>query len=411
MRERLTDPVQRSGLLIVVTTAVTSGLGFAYWLIAAHLVAPAALGLAAAALSAMTLASFASNLGGNSALLQLLPAAAPDQRSSLLGAVLSLGAGAGAIGGAVAVVLMSLDAGTTLTTSQGALLLVGVSLQTTQVCLAHTWVALGRSHVMLVTESVFAVSKLLLLGVAAGHGSTGLLCGWTAGSLLSCCVSLGLLEVLVSLRPSLSGFRKRLTDVRSVLAGNHVVNLGNTLPVYLLPALVAARLGPSQAAYFYPAWQIGSFFYVVAASAGSALQAEGARAPAHLLSSARRAATTSCLLLVPLGLLVALVGRRVLAAYGPGYVVAYGLLICMSCAALPDVVTNLHGAVLLTTRRFGAAVGLSWVSALLKLALTWVLLSDLGLAAAGVAFLLAQCVCGCWCAFDHRRQLRLTSTA
>jgi O-antigen/teichoic acid export membrane protein len=402
-RDRWHDPVQRSGLFVVMTTSVTSLLGFVYWLVAAQTLEPAAVGLAATTLSAMTLASFASNLGANSALLQLLPPVAARVRSELLAAILSLGIVAGAAGGVLAVAFLALDDGTRLDPAQSGLLVVGVMAQTAQICLGHSWLALRRGGVMLAFESAFAVGKLAALPLVAPFGTTGLLLGWVGSSVVVCVVSLVLLRVLEQVSFALANVRQRLREARSVLAGNHLVNIGGMAPVYLLPVIVAARLGQAEAAYFYAAWQIGSFFYVVASSSASALQAEGARDPAALMAHMRRATVVSCLVLVPLGLFVAAIGHPLLSFYGPGYERAYLLLVCMALAAQPDVVTNLYSAVLRSTRRFRACIGLSWSSATLKLGLTWLLLTPLGLSAAGVAFLIAQLVLSVWCIRDGRR--------
>lgn len=400
--QRWQDPVQQSGLYMLATTAVTSLFGFAYWLLAARLVPPAAVGLAAACVSTMTLASFASNLGANSALLQLLPRAGPGARGELLGSVLALGMLAGAVGGGIAVALMSLDGGTRLRPEQAALLIAGVMAATTQVCLSHAWIALRRGVVMLATESGFAVVKLLALAVAPAWGTTGLLVGWVGSSLVMCTVSLLLLHGIEGVTGSLRNVGARLRQARSVLAGNHFINIANILPVYVLPVVVAARLGQAEAAYFYTAWQIGSFFYVIAASTAGALQAEGARDGSGLLAHLRRSIGICCALLVPVSLVVAAAGHQLLALYGPGYVAGYGLLVWMSLAAQPDVVTNLYGAFLRVTRRFRTAAAMSWVGAVLKLGLTWVLLDLMGLIAAGVAFFIAQVAIAAWCAWDVR---------
>ena len=58
---------------LVGTTAVTAGLGFVYWLVAARVFPPGVVGLASALISAMSLLGFVGMLGLGSLLMGELP--------------------------------------------------------------------------------------------------------------------------------------------------------------------------------------------------------------------------------------------------------------------------------------------------------------------------------------------------
>src|ERR1700730_8371840 len=83
---------------LVGTTAVTAGLGFVYWLVAARVFSPEAFGLASASISAMSLLGFVGMLGLGSLLMGELPRQ-PEKASSLItSAVLVSGIAGGLLG-------------------------------------------------------------------------------------------------------------------------------------------------------------------------------------------------------------------------------------------------------------------------------------------------------------------------
>src|SRR5579862_3719125 len=67
------DSLVRNSFFIMAVTVVTSALGFVFWLVAARRFSAGAVGLSAALVSAMTVVSLLSNLGINTALVQMLP--------------------------------------------------------------------------------------------------------------------------------------------------------------------------------------------------------------------------------------------------------------------------------------------------------------------------------------------------
>jgi O-antigen/teichoic acid export membrane protein len=71
----LRTPLYRNGYALVLSSATTSVLGVAYWIVAARTYTPAAVGLNAAAISAMMFLAGVSQLNLMSALLRFIPGA------------------------------------------------------------------------------------------------------------------------------------------------------------------------------------------------------------------------------------------------------------------------------------------------------------------------------------------------
>ena len=89
-RDPGTRSLVRNSLSLVVTTLVTSGLGYASWILVARFLDPATVGLASAVISFSTVVSLATHLGVGPLLIRRLPAVEgrPEWLASLVSALL-----------------------------------------------------------------------------------------------------------------------------------------------------------------------------------------------------------------------------------------------------------------------------------------------------------------------------------
>ena len=75
------SPQHRDGLALVLSSALSSGIGLLYWVVAARLFAPDVLGVNSTLVSTMTLLGSAAQLNLGSALLRFVPVAGRSARS------------------------------------------------------------------------------------------------------------------------------------------------------------------------------------------------------------------------------------------------------------------------------------------------------------------------------------------
>jgi O-antigen/teichoic acid export membrane protein len=187
----------------------------------------------------------------------------------------------------------------------------------------------------------------------------------------------------------------------SLLAGNHLVTLGNALPTLLLPIVVASRVSVTENAYFYMTWLVGGIFFMISSAVGSSLFAEGSHRPenvrAQFLSSARLTAT----LLAPAMVFIFITGGWILRLFGAEYA-NHGrdLLLILTLSAVPDAITNLYVAVLRVRRRLRAAAGLATGMAFVAVAGAWLMAPRHGLTGVGVAWIVSQVVGSLWVGWD-----------
>lgn len=386
----------RNSLYIMGTTAATSLLGFFFWLIAARTLPAAEVGRSAALISAMLFVSVFTNLGLGQVLVSRLASRAPGRDWSVsVSAAIGLAALASLAGGAIAAVLLpvlipALKGG--LSPLTFVLLPLGVVGAACSLVIDHACIAERHAKLAFVRNTAAAVLRIALIPlveVVPVDGTTWVLAIWAASFLLIDFVALfrELPALGHDFRPLVIGWREELAQVRSLIAGHQAINLGIQSSSYLLPVLVAARLGPEENAYFYTTFMVASALFFIAPAIGNALFAEGAHEPEHLGRDVRRAARQILLLAGPPALVLLLAGPLILGFFGEAYAEeGETLLLILIAAAAFDAILQLFLAVLRVKHRLQAAAIVTWATLVVAIAATWFLLPPLDLEGAGIGW-------------------------
>jgi hypothetical protein len=96
-------------------------------------------------------------------------------------------------------------------------------------------------------------------------------------------------------------------------------------------------------------------------------------------------------------------GRFVLGLFGPGYAQhSFVLLVLLVLSAVPDAITNVYVSVLRVQQRFRAAAALNIGMSVGAVMLAWWLLPLVGIAGAGLAWLMMQTAGSAAVAIDLR---------
>ncbi len=272
---------------MVGTTLITSALGVAFWLIAAHNFSKEAVGVASAAVAAMTLFGFMGTLGFGTLLMGELPRR-KDGHRSLLNAALMINVVVGCILGlafALIAPLVSANLGPLgENLPSTAFFAVGVGLTALAFVLDQALIGLLHGGLQLVRNMVFALVKLLALipiaVLVASAGAPWIYTAWAAGIAVS-------LVVLIrfyarrngdALRPSFA----LLLQMRASAASHAAVNLALETADLAMPILVVSLLSASANASFYIAWMIAGFLVMVPLSLSMVAYAIGSADAAGL---------------------------------------------------------------------------------------------------------------------------------
>jgi O-antigen/teichoic acid export membrane protein len=403
-----------SSVSLIAGKAVGMGLGFLFWLLAAHSFEARAIGLTGAAISALMLCVQLATLGVGPAFI------AEHRRhrenpGRLLDTALSIQILSGVVVAAVflAIVAMGdLELGAVAANPAyaGAFLIMG-AIGTVGLLQDHVSMAHGRGDHVLARDSVNGAVTLLPLAfiplVGTGPGSAGLFSAWVIGALCAC--ALGFRQI-----QRISGHRFRLRPERSLsrrLVGrglpNYALTLTERAPTFVLPIIVTELLSPADNAYWYAAWMMSYGVYVIPSSLGFGLFAEVVRDRQRLAGHVRRALRTSLALGVPAAIGAAVLARPLLSLLGSGYADAGAApLRILVVAVVPIAVIHTYFAVCRAGGQLSEAVGTgsAWVA--LGLGGAAIAVGRWGLVGMAECWLAATTLTAVWAAFRLRSLVR-----
>jgi O-antigen/teichoic acid export membrane protein len=380
------------------TVVVTALLGAAFWLVAARQFSTEGVGVASAAVSAMTLLGYLATVGLGTLLMGELPRRDSHHRGLLNAALIvsgALGLALG-LGFALGAPLLSAELEALSGTWLAALAFaVGVGLTGLAAVLDQALIGLMRGGLRLSRNVVFPVTKLVALLLVAYLVSepSGVLiyATWTAGIAVSLVV---LLRFYMhrggdGLRPRLA----LLSEMRVDAATHHVYNLAIRAPDLVLPLIVVSLLSASANANFYIAWMIASFAFMIPVSLSSVLFAVGSGDATGLHERYRLSVALSAGLGLAANLVLLVAGGPILAVFGASYEQgALGALHVLALGVFPETIKAHFLSITRVERRIAATIPLVIGGTVLEIAgaVAGGLAGSLTLVAAG--WLAAVCV-------------------
>lgn len=292
-----------SAVGLIIGRTASLGLGFVFWLAAAHVAAPAQVGFTAGVVSAMMLCTQFAQIGVGQAFISLYPRHRM-RPAPLLDTVLSM-AVIGATGTALAFLLLARELFTQLDRVAhdpvwAIAFLILTIFGTAQIAFDQISMGLERGG-QAVTRNVacglLTLAPLAVLpALGIGVSSLGLFLAWVVGGAGT--VAFGLWQLRRACPSYL--YRPRMVRglvpvmVRTSLA-NHTLTLTERVPGLVLPVVVTELISPQANAYWYVIWMSAWVVFITPVSVGIALFAEGSHRPETLPGATRHALKTSLL--------------------------------------------------------------------------------------------------------------------
>jgi O-antigen/teichoic acid export membrane protein len=253
--DQATSTVARQGAGVLAANFAYSGLGFAFWALAARLFSEDQVGFAAALVSLSFLASTTGVLGLDYGLVRFLATVARPRR--LIAQVLLItSASSGVFGFGLSLYFL-----TVWNATFGDLyLLVGLSVFLT---VSQSWlgmtdaamIAAGKSQLVALRAFAFGAIKVAALVIVLWAGVAGILAAYGLPALL---VVLGTLFLIPRLWPrqNATGTPQSLRQVASLSAGNWVSQFAYSLPNRVGPFLILLFVDARSVAFFFIALQL-----------------------------------------------------------------------------------------------------------------------------------------------------------
>lgn len=351
LRDLFQDSLIRNSATLVLAAAELAAGGFLFWQVVAHLFPPEEVGRASVLISSSTLVASLALLGTNNSLIRYLPEW-PD-RSRTVNSGMTLVAAAAAVGAVGLVLVMRTHTpSTAIVAPAEAAAFVGLSIAAAvHVFSDNVFIALRRTGYVVARNTVVVVLRLVLpLGLLAWNGF-----GIFAAYWLPVAVALPLYFTVLrrsfGLRSRLAVTVERVRAMWRYSAGNYLATAILTMPTLLMPALVARRLEPAAAAYYYIASLIAGVLLFVPQATARSFFAEATHDPSRLREHLRRVLRLTAAVQVPLAILLIVLGPVLLRLFGPDYVPAYGLLVLLVLTLALSSVGFLGSTLLLVSGR------------------------------------------------------------
>jgi len=322
---RAQSDLLENALALGGSTAITTILGFVYWWIAAHFLAPVSVGYGSAATSVATLLSTVGIVGYGSLLLGHVANSGTSTGSLIATGLTIAGAASLIIGVAYGLLVHGFAqsfAPYCASVAGIALFAAATSLTGLTTVLDDALVGLFLGPVVLKRNTVFAVAKvvpLIALAVVVPDRSGGdVLASWTLGlavSLIAVNTLLTRQGKRVRHSPRLVAFRRSAKTAMM----HHWINLSLVAPRLLLPLLVTGLLSATANGWLYPAWIVATLAYVVPLQLSISLFAVGAANRSLFAEKTRTSIKIALVAGVPGTLIVALLAHPLLTVFGSAY--------------------------------------------------------------------------------------------
>lgn len=394
LKRRLKDPLYKNSFMIMLSTGISSLLGFAFWIVVARHYPLAEVGLASAMLSMLGLLYVLSSLGLHLGLIRFLPST--DDKRGVVNSCLTI-AGAFSIVLAVAFILgtpiwspdlllISRDAGLFIAF---VIFTVGYSLFFIQ---RYVFIALRRAELALVQQVIFAAIKLGLPLVLVSLGVLGILSSFGIGIWIALIIgSLMLVKTQSWYRPVPAVRRSVINEMVHFSLWNYVADSISSVPVTVLPLLVLGVLGAEFNAYFYMAFTITMVLNMIPIAITTSLFVEGSHDEERLRHNLMRAIRFILLLVIPVIIIIFFFGDKILLAFGKEYSEnALTVLRLLSIAIIPTGFIELWVAVKRVQLQLKPIIYAYASVTILGLGASYILMSRVGLVGVGIGWLSVQ---------------------
>jgi O-antigen/teichoic acid export membrane protein len=375
------SPIIRNAASLYGSTIITSALGYFYWLVAARMISAQAVGIASAIQSAASFLSIVCVLGVSTFLVSVLARDNTNARSLILTASAGVGSLALVLAIVVGICLERFSAVFRQGLSSPIALIVFAllsALSAVSIVVDDSCIGLLRGYLQLRRNSVFSVSKLLILPIliAAWRPKSGseLVVAWLAGLAISLAtVSRGLRRPTLG-QSSRLNFR-RFIEQRSLMARHHWLNVAIQAPRLVLPVLVATIVGSRANASFTIALLVVSIAAIIPNHLSTVLFALAPGDEAALRHEVQRTMRFCLILAVATAPFFVLFSGVILHIFGRSYESATPSMIVLGFTVYPSAIKAHYAAIARVRGRMHQAAVLAMIGAGL----------EIGLAAAGGA--------------------------
>jgi O-antigen/teichoic acid export membrane protein len=386
----------RNAFYLMLTTAITSLLGFFFWIVVARFYSETEVGYGSAIISVINLIALLSVVGLNFSVIRFLHQAAKPQE--LINSSLTLCGLASLIIATIFISGIDFWSPALSFVKHNAIFflafLVVAVLTTLSNLTDSVFVAKRRAGFVLSKNTIFSLLKIPLpIAFVIFLHTFGVVISWGIALAIALIISLLLFlpRVEDGYKPIPTLNIGRTKGVLQYSGGSYVASLLARAPIMILPLMVLNLLGTESNAYFYVAWMIASLLAAIPRSVSRSLFAEGSYRKENIKENVTRSIKLTFLLLVPAVVVLIIAAKWVLLAFGESYSAnALTLLWLLSISSLPRGINHVYIGLLRVQDRLKELIIIQGLVAVAVFTLSLFAISAYGIMGVGYVWLGVQ---------------------
>lgn len=380
----------QNSLYLLMSSLVTAGFGFIFWIIAARLFNEPTVGIATTLISLSSLVSLLSLAGFDVSFVRFLPKSIKRNSYTNSGIIVS-----GLLSIILSIIFLViayistpslhpiLSNPFTIITFIILTIASSLNLLTNSVFLAYRSV-----KYVLIINILFNIVKVVLPFAFISQGALGIFIAAGLAQLVGLILSIWFMKRKFHYAFKIHINSKDIKQTFHYTFTVYVASVLNLLPQTILPLLVTQQLGVASTAYYYMAFSIATIIFTIAYSAMQSAFAESSHNETQLKQNILKGTKSTLILLVPTIVAAYFLGGFILSVFGQSYATnATELLQIMSISAIAVVSYSALGAVLKISHDIASLLVTNIVYTLVIIGLTFMLVPQFGLTGIGYAWI------------------------
>lgn len=330
LRFRTSESFYRNSYLYIITSAVTAGAGFVFWLIAAHTTEVEAVGSATAVISLVYLGTVLTRFGLDQSLVRFFPEA--DRKDVYSTSVVVTSLSSVALGIIIVLVIPHISPELEIIRDYWWLFLATLAADSLNFMTGRAFVAMRMTNLYLFQNVLFGV-RIVLLVPFQFLGTAGILLSFSLALGVSSAFSIeALRRVGVGLgTPSLRFLR---SSYRFSL-GNYAAGVLLSAPIQIIPLISITVLGAEETSKYFIAYTISAILMVIPGAFSTGVLVEGSHG-VELMNLLRKSMNSTMAIMIPLAVAMILLGKSILMLFGQDYAEACSLYVILVLSRIPS---------------------------------------------------------------------------
>jgi O-antigen/teichoic acid export membrane protein len=374
--------------------AILGGLGFVFWIIAARLFTPEQVGIGSALVSLINLIAGLSLLGLNIGIIKYLPTA--ERKNDKINTVLIVTSMTAFLVSTIFILGLSIFSPKLIFLKINIyfafFFIFSMVILTASICFDSIFVAYRSTKYALIKGIIFSVTKIILLFLLIGYGAMGIFGSWTIAAIFGILVAIMFLITKFDFKISFQYDVSILRKIFKFSFINYLAGLISSLPIFLLPLIIANNLGLESAAHYYIAMTIASILFMVPTATTQSLFAEGSHNEKLMKKHIGKSIKIVAYIVIPLMILTYLFGDYILLIFGKNYSIeGYRFLQLLAISGIFVSINAVYGAIFRIEDKVKELMIISTIGTAITFILTYLLLNK-GLFGIGIAWMVGQIV-------------------